>query len=263
MDIKDISESQYYDLMKKQKGILETASKRRGECPADRKPRAQAIQDHMTSHLRFRMMQLSNGAGLIRSSYIATPYLPSVTAMEDLKKTMISELRLETHHRGCYVLLRIVTPPVWLTAIMTVVEDESEDVTSLNVYQQEEDGRAAEEIMRVKSVCIVKEPYFKIGGDGKYAIRVDHVNDLNWLAEDDERIPLQWRPQITDLSKTANDWKEEGNSAFRLGKYHDAVKESVVCSMSLAWLTQHLVIPLLSDAPPQQKSLRSLGSTEL
>ena len=76
----------------------------------------------------------------------------------------------------------------------------------------------------MKNVCIVKEPYFKTMSDGCYGLRVDHISDIIWLSPDDERIPLNWRSQVTELEKDAEDLKVTGNGALKVGKVHQAVE---------------------------------------
>lgn len=58
---------------------------------------------------------------------IGEPYLPSVASVQELKKMMICDLQLETHHRGFYLVLRCVVPPIRQNAILNVVEDEAGD----------------------------------------------------------------------------------------------------------------------------------------
>ncbi|KAI9878412.1 MAG: hypothetical protein M1830_000932 [Pleopsidium flavum] len=111
---------------------------------------------------------------------------------------------------------------------MVVMEDERDDVVMLQLYQQEdEDDRPARDIVGEIGVCIVKEPYFKVMADGEYGMRIDHVSDLIWLSETDERVPMQWRPRISQLDKTADEWRCDGNAAMKAEKFFDAIKKQV------------------------------------
>lgn len=66
-----------------------------------------------------------------------------------------------------------------MTAIMAVMEDENGDVILLQLYQQEDErNRAAADIIKVCTILLVKEPYFKVMGDGEYGLRVDHLSDV-------------------------------------------------------------------------------------
>ena len=161
----------------------------------------------------------------VHQSWVAAPYPPSVAPLGTLKKLYIKDLQLETHHRGFYSLLRVATPPSTMTAVMAIMEDEKDDGVMLQLYQQEdEDHRPGEEVVQVQQVCIVKEPYFKIMNDGDYGLRVDHPSDVIWLSLDDERIPLSWRARISELEKTSDVLKDEGNLALKACKLNNAVE---------------------------------------
>lgn len=235
MDIEDVSNFDHsLELLARQKKLLQAASKRQGERPRDRKPRTKAIEGHMMTFLSLNMRGLVHADGgnhMIHSSFITSPYLPSVASFKDLKKVLLKDLRLETHHRGSYLLLRAVTPPVRMTAIMSIMEDETDDVVMFQLYQQEdEEIRRARDIVRDKAVCIIKEPYYKVTADGDYGLRIDHVSDVIWLHENDEKVPSQWRPQISQLDKTADEWKREGNDAMKAEKFTDAIEKRVFLS---------------------------------
>ena len=112
-----------------------------------------------------------------------------------------------------------------MTAVTSIVEDENRDGVKLQLYQQKDDDyRKGEEVAQMNHVCIVKEPYFKTMNDGCYGLRVDHVSDIIWLSPDDDRIPLNWRSQVTELEKDAEDLKVTGNGALKVGKIHQAVE---------------------------------------
>ena len=146
--------------------------------------------------------------------FLPPPYLPSIAPLEELKKIFIKDLRLETNHRGDYLLLRLITHPARMTAIMAIVEDEREDAVLLQLYQQDDKKvRPATSILKHNDIVIIKEPYFKVIGDGEYGLRVDHVSDLVRIELCDERVPRQWTPRVVDLDKTVDDWKLEGNEA--------------------------------------------------
>ena len=237
MDIPDVSNAEkYLEMLAKLKFSLQAATKRKGQVPTDRKHRIQVINDYMKTMVSSDLMgqmTLNHGEQLLNSSFLPPPYLPSVTPVKDLKKILIRDMRLETHHRGFYALLRAVTPSHRMTAVLTIVEDENGDVMLLQLYQQEhEEVRSAQDIFGPKGICIVKEPYFKVASDGNYALRVDHVSDLVWLREEDERVPECWRPPIIELDKSAGDWKQEGNADFEAGNFYGAVKKYNVPSFT-------------------------------
>jgi hypothetical protein len=235
MDTCDVSEfSEYAKLMNRQQHALQAARKRQGECPTDRRSRQQLVEMFMMQYMANQMRSLDTREVLqVHSSFIPSPYLPSIAPMKDLKELFIKDLRLETHHRGNYLLLRSITPPNRMAAIMAIMEDGKESAIMLQIYQQDEEkDRPATDILRVKDIVLIKEPYFKIMGDGEYGLRVDHASDIIWV-EEDERVPLQWRLRISDLDKSADDWKLEGNDNMKRGEYWTAMRRYALNLLSV------------------------------
>jgi hypothetical protein len=223
MDIHNVSDApQFIAQLLKQKQSLRDALSVKGQPPKGRKSRDETILQ-----FRFRLMMRQGRANSktfnMRSSLIPPAYTPCSSLFCDLTKVMIKDLLLETHHRGTYLLLRSVTPPDRMTAVMAIVEDEEKDVLMLQLYYQEpENERAAEEILGEGTVLIVKEPYLKLMSDGDYGIRVDHLSDVIYPSMYDERVPDCW--QVTEDHDSAGAWKAKGNDYFNGSKYRDAIK---------------------------------------
>jgi hypothetical protein len=79
-----------------------------------------------------------------------------------------------------------------MTGIMNVVVDEREDAVMMQLYQQlEENIRPASSIVINGDVFLVKEPYFKVMGDGEYGLRIDHVSDLLHIDTRHKMCPTQ------------------------------------------------------------------------
>jgi hypothetical protein len=163
---------------------------------------------------------------MVHSSFIPPAYLPCIAPVAELRRVAIKDLQLEIHHRGTYLLLRSITPPSRMTAIMALMEDENGDAIILQLYQQEdEDTRAAADIIHVGTILLIKEPYFKVMGDGEYGLRVDHLSDVIHLKRDDARIPKAWRPRLIEIERSAESLKIDGNLAMMEGRYWDAIIE--------------------------------------
>ncbi|KAI9730320.1 MAG: hypothetical protein M1818_008223 [Claussenomyces sp. TS43310] len=226
MDTHDVSDiSQYMQIMAKHKKVLQLAKARQGDQPGDRRTREELLCKFMMRHAISQMqgLRLRNNMNL-HSSFVSPPYAPSCTPLKELSKIFIKDLRLETHHRGAYVLVRSITPPEKMTAVMAIVEDESEDAVMLQLYQQDDSkGRPATSTMKQDDVFLIKEPYFKVMADGEYGLRVDHVTDIIYIEVDDTRLPSQWFPQVFDMDKTAGAWKSEGNDAMKRNQYWTAI----------------------------------------
>ncbi|KAJ9195287.1 hypothetical protein DTO027B5_6494 [Paecilomyces variotii] len=218
MDIHDVSqESEYLQLLQRQKKTLQNAQSRKGQAHKPTKSRNEIIMQFMFHH----MMSNNRAVRAIRSSFLPPAYYPSVAASSELKKALIKDLTLETHHRGSYILVRAVTPTHRMTAIMAVVEDERGDVFVLQLYNQEKDlatdGRLVE-----GTVMLIKEPYLKIMADGNCGLRVDHLSDIRFIPEYDPLVPSVWRGRPEDHA-SAMFWKTKGNGLFDKAAYYLAI----------------------------------------
>jgi hypothetical protein len=110
-----------------------------------------------------------------------------------------------------------------MTAVMAIVEDEEGTAVLLQLYNQpEEDQVSHKQILKQGDVCIVKDPFFKATIDGAYSLRVDHVSDIIWLADTDERIPWKWRKRVLSLDETSQDIRKQGNAAVKEGDWATA-----------------------------------------
>jgi hypothetical protein len=213
----------YIQMIQNQKETLKKAKKRKGQRPRDWKPRQEL-------YLRFMMALLSGTqrerGHMLYSSFVPPAYLPCTTPFTELRCVGIRDLQLETHHRGTYIVLRAITPPNRMTGIVVLVEDDRNDVVLLQLYQQEEeDTRAAVDIVNVGTILLVKEPYFKVMASGDYGLRVDHLSDVIHVDKDDDTIPAAWRPRVHEVELSAESLKLKGNSAMGEGKYWQAIKE--------------------------------------
>lgn len=138
---------------------------------------------------------------------------------------MISEMRLETHHRGYRTLLRVQTPPNRMTAVMAIVGDEQGTAVLLQLYYQPEESVVpAKEILRPDSVCILKEPFFKCATDDSYSLRVDHLSDIIWLEDTDERVPPKWRKPVLPLNNNSKSIRMQGNDAVQNQSWAEALR---------------------------------------
>ncbi|GAB1310474.1 SET domain-containing protein [Madurella fahalii] len=145
------------------KRIILAAQSRAGERPPPRKPRAETVFEFNLRRMgRRAKISTDPGAAQMWTSFAPSPYPPCVQPFCDLTKIMIDNLRLETHHRGTYLMLRSITPQDRMTSVMSIVEDENGEHLLLQLYHQEEEkGGAAEDILVKGMAMIVKEPYLK------------------------------------------------------------------------------------------------------
>ncbi|KAK2627525.1 hypothetical protein QTJ16_003491 [Diplocarpon rosae] len=227
MDIQDVShDAQYVQVLNAQKTRLEAAHARKGEKPRDRQTRQNLTRRHMNEYREAEAMKSSRSTTTyMRATMIGEPYLPSVAPVKSLKKMMIDDLTLETHHRGFYLLLRLFVPPLSITAVITLAEDETGDAVKISLYQQETaDVRKSPEVLPKDTVILLKEPYFKIVGDGGYGLRVDHPTDIVYLSSDDPIFPQAWKKESSSLG--AEDWKQRGNTNVQINNFRDAIRDN-------------------------------------
>jgi hypothetical protein len=222
MDVHNVTD-QYTQLILSQKQTLQKAKSRQGQRPRDRKSRDDAYAKFMLT-LMFRRDKTQND--MIYSSFIPPAYPPCITPMDQLRRVAIKDLRLETHHWGTYLLLRSITPPSRMTAIMALMEDENSDVILLQLYQQQDENtRKAADVVDVGTVLLIKEPYFKIMADGEYGLREDHLSDVVRFSMDDAKIPQAWQPRLLEIEDSAESSKIKGNQAMGESRYWDAIME--------------------------------------
>jgi hypothetical protein len=222
MDVCNVTE-EYGQFIKSQKLTLQKAKKRKGQRPQDRKSKQQAYAGFMLA-LMMRRGEGNENLNQIYSSFIPPAYHPCTTPVAMLRRVYIADLQLETHHRGGYLLLRSITPPSRMTAILAIMEDEKGDAILVQLYQQEDEvARKAVDIVNVGTILLIKEPYFKVMGDGEYGLRVDHLSDVINLDKDDTKVPQKWQPRLTEIGHTAESLKLRGNTAVREERYRDAI----------------------------------------
>jgi hypothetical protein len=223
MDVHNVT-NQHFQMIEGQKQTLLKAKLRQGQRPRDREPKEKMYLKFMMNLMSLKTSHMTSN--MIHSSFIPLPYLPCTAPLASLRRITIRELQLETHHRGTCLLLRVITPPNRMTAIMVLVEDDHTDAVMLQLYQQEaEDTREASHIVNVGTILLVKEPYFKVMASGEYGLRVDHLSDIVHLNNDDTRIPETWRPRILPTECSAQSLKIKGNTAVGEGKYWQAITE--------------------------------------
>ncbi|OTB00434.1 hypothetical protein M426DRAFT_65939 [Hypoxylon sp. CI-4A] len=198
MDTKDVTGDEHYRVFFDQiKKNVEQASRRKGEKPRDH-PHPQVL--------------------------VPPHYPPCVRPLQELKPLMISNMTLETHHRGSRTLLHVLTPPDRMTAVMAIAEDEEGTAVLLQLYNLPEESKVSKnDIVKPGYVCIVKEPFFKTStSDGSYGLRVDHVSDIIWLEDTDDRIPLKWRKRVVNLDESSKEIRMQGNAAVQKKNWGEA-----------------------------------------
>lgn len=225
MDV-DTNISEYLGLIKGQKQLLQSAKSRQGQRPRDRKPKEQIWMEFMMASMSTNARKQQGDNHMIHSSFIPPAYLPCTTPLAQLTPILIKQLTLETHHRGRYLLLKVVAPPNRMTAILTLTVDETDDVVVLQLYQQEDEQvRPATDVVDVGMMLLTKEPYFKIMANGDYGLRVDHLSDIVHIRKGDPILPKAWYQNTSGAKESAEVSKSKGDAAVGAGKYWEAIEE--------------------------------------
>ncbi|KAM3529090.1 hypothetical protein MY4038_005556 [Beauveria bassiana] len=72
---------------------------------------------------------------LVSTSLMPLPYPPSDRFIDELRPIYIKQMRLEEHHRGFKVIVRVLTPPIrWNNIILVVAEDVKGTAVTLRLY---------------------------------------------------------------------------------------------------------------------------------
>lgn len=226
MDIDDVSGThQYIQNLEASKANLKAASARTGQIPIDRKSRNRLVNMHRFKAMTTLMQQFSPVKHKLHSSFLPPPYPPSIASLEQLTAIFIEDLRLGVHHRGSDLLIRSITAPNRMTAVMNIVEDEKDDVLMMHLYQQpDESVRPTSSIITLGDTFVIKEPFYKIMGDGEYGLRIDHVSDLVRIDPHHNLWPKVWTPRSYYFERTVDAWKQEGNAAMGKRCHWDAIR---------------------------------------
>ncbi|KAL2021602.1 hypothetical protein VTK56DRAFT_6955 [Thermocarpiscus australiensis] len=147
----------------------------------------------------------------VKQPIMSEAYPASTKSIRELDIIPLTDLRPESHHRGKGIILKVVSPPFVGAGAVSIVEDQFGNADKLAIYNQPDSSilSAAPE----GCVVAVKEPYYKNNGaEGDFIICVDHPSDVILLRFTDPIIPEPLR--LGPLLKTAEDWKNAGDTAF-------------------------------------------------
>ncbi|EOO01123.1 putative tpr domain-containing protein [Phaeoacremonium minimum UCRPA7] len=146
---------------------------------------------------------------------VGNPYPPCTTELAKLEPMKLSELRMETHHRGKVLALHRSSPVVELKASSwaAVKGDSADDSERLEVFLHT--SKMGRNVLDLGSDFLVKEPYYTLNNLGETVIRIDHPSDLIITAYSDNQE--SWREvdtRQTPATKTPTEYKQEGNTAL-------------------------------------------------
>lgn len=152
---------------------------------------------------------------------VGCPYPPCTAKLQDLQPMKLSDLRMETHHRGHVLSLRRVSPVAVLKASSWAVVQRrsSEDVERLELFLHK--SKHGQDFLDLGHEFLVKEPYYTLNNQEQPTIRIDHPSDLVISVYSND--PESWRSKKDSdairTDKQAAEYKDEGNAALRKENY--------------------------------------------
>jgi hypothetical protein len=160
--------------------------------------------------------------GTVRVVFIGPMYPPCTTELRSLTKLPLRCLTLETHHRGSYILVKVLSHAESQSAVMAIAEDESETIVQLRIMN----GvlQCLREGLEEGNILVVKEPFLTKMFDQQYCIRVDHPTDLMFISPFDNMLPAVWARQFQpDDEFLPNEWEKRGTEQVKQGKIWSAI----------------------------------------
>nr|POE48148.1 set and mynd domain-containing protein [Quercus suber] len=201
--------------------IRATAKQRVQKCQEVR-DQARADTDALAVHQQVTMASLmADMAGpqepaakkeTITAFAVGYTYPPCVLSMEELRPIALTELRLESHHRGRVLTVRRVAEVVELAARSWTVVEADGQKERLEVCLHK--VRYGEEVLESGKVFRLKEPYFTVNDEGDSTLRIDHPSDLVICGEDAVEEG-KGDAEAVKPAKSRKSCKEEGNAALK------------------------------------------------
>ncbi|KAL1608229.1 hypothetical protein SLS60_003168 [Paraconiothyrium brasiliense] len=159
-------------------------------------------------------MQSNDRGETLPALAVGQTYPPCTVVSEELEPMKISELKMNTHHRGRRLHIKRASPVVVLTArSWTMVEDANGGDTE-RLEMSLHKSRHGEDIMEYAKNFIIKEPYFTLTEEGEATLRIDHPSDLVSLSD---ALFGKTFPSTKAAEKFATTCKSGGNDELKNG----------------------------------------------
>lgn len=205
----------YEEFPDESKRLLKTTERDHGQRLATRPSKDVLIQDHAW-HLHF----LREGVLQSRNFILPLPYRPSRARFSQARPTRIADLRIGTRNAEEFVLLRTLTDPYVYSSSITIVEDEHGDGARLTVCNVSD--LINDSVLSKGLLIAVKQPCWSAAPEGGFYIRVDHPSDLVILESSEDVLPHRWKSNKIVPTRTAGDWKKDGDMMFLRKKFTSA-----------------------------------------
>lgn len=222
------------EMLRQQKELLKKAKSRTGQKPthAMRQSRSQLEQEFLagvmscSTHKNTSLHDIDEILFMqsldAQMTVIGEAYPPSIQPISILTPILLSDLKLETHHRGRVLIVKTFCEPIRISSIQNAVEDIQGSVDRLSVHNLPS-AFPMDRVLPKGAIVAVKEPYLKATADGGIMVQVDHPSDFVLLDSHDPLVPPQWRTD-SKAATAGSQLKEEGNTAFKRSNWQDAGK---------------------------------------
>ncbi|TVY62314.1 hypothetical protein LSUE1_G007932, partial [Lachnellula suecica] len=160
----------------------------------------------------------------VKQVVLPTAYSPSTSPLDSLQKISLSDLKLETHHRGSFVTATTITAPYQSSETITIIQEETGHIAVLVLAFQDEVHQIAGSSLPLNSTVAIKEPYVQFSEESDYVIRVDHPSDIAVLRGDDPAVSMIMRFVAEKKEISPEEWKNAGDGAYLEKKYSSAIE---------------------------------------
>lgn len=157
-------------------------------------------------------MQSSGRGETLPALAVGRTYPPCTIPSKELKPMKISELKLDTHHRGFKITVKRVSPIVVLTARSWTMVEDAEGGNAERLEMSLHKSRHGEDILEYAKSFVIKEPYFTLTEEGEATIRIDHPSDLISLSD---ALADKTFKSTAAAEKFATACKNDGNSELK------------------------------------------------
>ncbi|KAF1916621.1 hypothetical protein BDU57DRAFT_497419 [Ampelomyces quisqualis] len=179
--------------------------------------------------------------GTLPAVILDQPYPPCTVSLDELEPMSITDLKMETRHRGKKLAIKRASPVVGLAVrSWCMVQDEDGKETERLEFGLHK-LRHAEEVLELTKFFVIKEPYFTMTDQGEATIRIDHPSDLVSLTEEIAENEIK---DATAAEKAATRCKNKGNAAL---KEQDLPEAFARYSEGLKIATEHSISGLARD----------------
>lgn len=175
---------------------------------------AQLLKDHQEAYREVSAQYLhayEHGVGIeeVTQNLTTKPIDPCAdNNIESRTPLRISELSLDTTHRGRYLRGKIVGKPIPVASVHCLLEDDQGDLVKVCMYNAvPEHVNWIDKYSYVHAnfaagrKIVVVDPYYKIAGDGSMIVRVDDYSEVLDFSQIYPKTHEEWKDEGSDLYK--------------------------------------------------------------